>query len=86
MVIADTSVVVKWFHEEGETEVAEARAILDAHRSDALDLHVLDLTIYELGNILIRSLHWGATAVADQLDDLDVVCGPPLAPSPAARR
>ncbi len=86
VVIADTSVVVKWFHEEGETEVAEARAILDAHRSDALDLHVLDLTMYELGNILIRSLHWGATAVADQLDDLDVVCGPPLAPSPAARR
>lgn len=86
LVVADTSVVVKWFHGHGESEVAESRAVLDAHRSDALSVHVLDLTLYELGNILVRSLKWPATAVADQLDDLDAICGPPLTPTPTARR
>lgn len=30
--LLDTSVVLKWFHADGEAEVAEARALLHAHR------------------------------------------------------
>ncbi len=82
-VIVDTSVVIKWFHAEGESEVTEARCLLAAHRDELLTAHVLDLGIYELGNVLLRALGWHAAAVADQIDDLLVICGPPLTPAPA---
>ncbi|MGH3979433.1 MAG: type II toxin-antitoxin system VapC family toxin [Pseudonocardiaceae bacterium] len=84
--VVDTSVVVKWFHTEDEAEVAESRAILAAHRDEILTAHVLDLGVYELGNVLIRALHWSADDTADQIDDLMVICGPPLAPPPQWRR
>jgi predicted nucleic acid-binding protein len=35
-VVVDTSVVIKWFHAEGESEVVEARALLAAHRDEVL--------------------------------------------------
>lgn len=77
--LVDTSVLVKWFHSEGESELAEARAIRDATRREDLDARVIDLAIYEMGNVLLRALHWNGTDVADQLDDLIVICGDPLA-------
>jgi predicted nucleic acid-binding protein len=76
--LADTSVVLKWFHEEGESEVAEARAILDAHQRGDVQVHVIDLALYELGNVLLRRLGWSGPDVADQLDDLVRVVGGPL--------
>lgn len=39
---------------------------------------MLDLALYELGNVLLRSLRWSADDVADQIDDLRLVLGPPL--------
>jgi predicted nucleic acid-binding protein len=84
-IVCDTSVVLKWFHEEGEQEVEEARALLGAHRAGLLTTWVLDLTFYELGNILLRSLGWRAAEVADQLDDLRAIC-PVLAPGADALR
>lgn len=80
--VVDTSVVIKWFHAEGESEVAESRALLAAHRDELVTAHVLDLGIYELGNVLLRSLRWAAADVADQIDDLLVICGPPLTAAP----
>ena len=53
-VVSDANVALKWFHAEGEEEVDEARALLDAHRARALGLAVLDLTPYEIGNALLR--------------------------------
>lgn len=76
--LVDASVLVKWFHSEGEAEVAEARAVRDAHRQGDLDAHVLDLGLYELGNVLLGVLAWPPSEVADQLDDLLAICGPPL--------
>ena len=77
--LVDTSVLIKWFHSEGESELIEARAIRDATRRGEIEARVIDLAIYEMGNVLLRSLHWSASDVADQLDDLIVVCGAPLA-------
>lgn len=77
--LVDTSVLVKWFHSEGESELIEARAIRDATRRGEIEARVIDLAIYEMGNVLLRSLHWSASNVADQLDDLIVICGAPLA-------
>jgi predicted nucleic acid-binding protein len=77
--LVDTSVVIKWFHSEGESELAEARAIRDATRRGDVDARVIDLAIYEMGNVLLRALRWRASDIADQLDDLTVICGVPLA-------
>jgi predicted nucleic acid-binding protein len=77
--LVDTSVLIKWFHEAGESELAQARAIRDAHVRGDLEAHVLDLAIYEVGNVLVRALHWPAGDVADQLDDLLAITGAPMA-------
>jgi predicted nucleic acid-binding protein len=76
--LVDTSVLIKWFHSEGERDVRQAHAIRTAHVDGQLDAHVLDLAYYELGNVLIRALGWTGGDVADQLDDLTTILGPPL--------
>lgn len=77
--LVDTSVLIKWFHHEEEGEVAQARAIRDAHVRGDVDAHVLDLAVYEMGNVLSRALQWTAPDVVEQLDDLLLIVGPPLA-------
>ena len=74
-VVCDASIVLKWFHEEGEPGVEDARRLLAAHRSASITAWVLDLTFYELGNVLLRAVGWSAADVADQLDDLRAICG-----------
>lgn len=76
--LIDTSVLIKWFHSEGESELPEARALRTAHIAGDIDAHILDLAIYEVGNVLVRALRWEPSAVADQLDDLGTILGPPL--------
>jgi predicted nucleic acid-binding protein len=76
--LVDTSVLIKWFHAEGERELVEARAIRDAHVAGEIDAHVLDLAFYEVGNVLVRALSWPPVDVADQLDDLLAILGPPI--------
>ena len=76
--LVDTSVLIKWFHSEGEGEVPEARTLRDAHLGGDLEVLILDLAIYEVGNILVRALRWNAAEVAGQLDDLLTICGPPM--------
>ncbi len=70
--------LIKWFHETGESELAQARAIRDAHIRGDLDAHVLDLAIYEVGNVLARALGWPASDVGDPLDDLLAIVGSPI--------
>ncbi len=77
--LVDTSVLIKWFHREGESELAEARAIRDAAGVGDIQVRMIDLVLYEMGNVLLRGLGWTASDVADQLDDLVVICGAPLA-------
>jgi predicted nucleic acid-binding protein len=81
--LVDTSVLVKWFHDEGESELVEARALRTAMQIGEIEARVIDLALYEMGNVLLRRLGWHASDVADQLDDLIVICGPPLAMSAA---
>jgi predicted nucleic acid-binding protein len=77
--LVDTSVLVKWFHRQGESELAEARAIRDASQVGDVQARLIDLGLYEMGNVLLRGLGWRGSDVADQLDDLVIICGPPLA-------
>lgn len=80
--LVDTSVLIKWFHSEGEADVREARAIRDANQRGDLDAHFIDLALYEVGNVLLGALGWAASDVADQLDDLVEICGGPLVMAP----
>jgi predicted nucleic acid-binding protein len=79
--LIDTSVLIKWFHTEGEAELAEARALRSAHVNGDLEAHMLDLALYEVGNVLVGALRWKPSDVADQLDDLLIFLGLPLAMS-----
>lgn len=81
--LVDTSVVVKWFHEKGESEVAESRALLEAHRAGAERLLVLDLGAYELGNVLLLPLRLPAPVVVEALTVLRTLCGPLVHPRPS---
>ena len=74
-VVSDASVALKWFHAEGEEEVAPARALLAGHRARTVSLSVLDLTRYELGNALLRGrAAASAEQVATVLEALAEVC------------
>ena len=80
-IVSDANVVLKWFHGEGEEEVAEARALLAGHRDRSVALHVLDLTAYEVGNALLRGrAHASAEQVATVLEALSEIC-PAITPS-----
>jgi predicted nucleic acid-binding protein len=63
-IVSDASVVLKWFHAEGEEEVEAARALLERYGQQAIALQVLDLTPYEVGNALLRGR---ATVAADRV-------------------
>ncbi len=76
--LVDTSVLLKWFHEDGESEVEQARALLRAHRAGQERLLVLDLAVYELGNVLLRPLGLPALVIAAQVRLLLTLCGPLL--------
>ena len=84
--LIDTSVLIKWFHSDGEGEVGAARALQSAHVRGEVDAHILDLGAYEVGNVLTRALHWQPGDVADQLDDIDEILGPALSMTPTGRR
>jgi predicted nucleic acid-binding protein len=84
--LIDTSVLIKWFHREGEREIDQARAIRDAHVRGDLTAHVLDLAIYEVGNVLVRALRWRAPEVSAQIDDLLTLVGAPISPLPEWHR
>jgi predicted nucleic acid-binding protein len=80
--LIDSSVLIKWFHSAGEGELLPARALRSAHTRGDVEGHMLDLAMYEVGNVLIRALGWDSKQVADQLDDLHEIFGPPLIMTP----
>ena len=75
LVVVDASVVLKWFHAAGEEAVEPARTILDAFARRQIDLVVLDLTTYEIGNALVRA-GAGPRAAATILAAVLEICKP----------
>jgi predicted nucleic acid-binding protein len=78
--VVDASVAVKWFHEQGEPSVAEARRLMAAHRDGEVILSVLDLTAYEVGNVMLVSLRRTAEQATATLTALRALC-PAIVPS-----
>jgi hypothetical protein len=74
-VVSDASVALKWFHERGEEDIAPARALLDAYAAERIGLVVLDLTLYEVGNALLRGPAAASPdSVATVLEALGELC------------
>jgi predicted nucleic acid-binding protein len=71
-------VLIKWSHGDGEFEVAASLALRDAAQEGEIQARVINLGLYEMGNVLLRSLGWSGTQVADQREDLILVRGVPL--------
>jgi predicted nucleic acid-binding protein len=69
---------VKWFHSEGEDELAPARALREAHLSGQAPARVLDLAQYEFGNVLLRRLGLPADRVGAGLAALRTTVGEPI--------
>jgi predicted nucleic acid-binding protein len=75
VVVSDASVALKWFHEAGEEQVDEARALVSAYIDERIELYTLDLTAYEVGNALLRGRAAASAAqVAEVLTSLAQVC------------
>jgi predicted nucleic acid-binding protein len=73
-VVADASVVIKWFHEDGEAEVEPSRELLTHFADRRINLITLDLATYEVGNVLVRSLGVGAERASIVLEALGEIC------------
>lgn len=81
--LCDASIVIKWFVTD-EPEVPEARAILAAHERGAVNALILDLTVYEVGNVLVKGGLEGSR-VARDLMNLEILIPEALALTPRAR-
>ncbi len=68
--VVDSSVVVKWFVEDREPDVAAALHLLDAHEAGASPLAAPDLLVLEFVNALSRR---GASAADLQLSVGDLL-------------
>lgn len=80
-VVSDANVALKWFHTAGEEGVDESRALLSGHRERLLAIYLLDLTMYEVGNALLRGgAGADAAATATVLQAMREVC-PIIAPT-----
>lgn len=84
--LLDTSVLLKWFHRSGEDEIEQAEWHLQAHREGLVHAHILDLGVYELGNVVVRALNRTAQQSAQVIEAALALCGPPLTLRPAAFR
>jgi predicted nucleic acid-binding protein len=69
--LADASVAIKWFHADGEREVDESRRLLDAHLDGTMELLLLDLTLYEIADNLLRRQRWPSRRVEAVISTLD---------------
>jgi len=85
-VVSDANVVLKWFHAENEEDVDAARALLEAHKERKIALSVLDLTVYEVGNALMRGrADASAEQAATVVEALAEICAA-IRPSPEEMR
>jgi predicted nucleic acid-binding protein len=85
-IVSDASVALKWFHERGEEDIEPVRALLDAYAAEQIGLVVLDLTLYEVENALLRGPAAASPdIVATVLEALRELC-PQVSLEPAERR
>lgn len=80
-VVSDTSVAYQWFHTEGETGVEASRALVKLFGDRSISLSVIDLTRYELGNIILRGRLQATAEQAIAIVDLLAQMCPAITPT-----
>lgn len=84
-VVCDASVVLKWVVAEGEADLAAARALVAAHRDGLLTALILDLTLYEIANVLMRGRGHPPDKAMAVVEAVAEIC-PVIVPGAAVRR
>jgi predicted nucleic acid-binding protein len=69
-VVLDTSVLLRVIHDHGDDLQPAADRVWDAVESDQVSALLLDLSVYEIVNVLTRRLGWPAPRVGDTVEDL----------------
>ncbi len=68
--VVDTSVVLKWFHKNGELHLKEAGQILDDLRFGRINISIPDILPLELLNALIKGKGLSTDEIRETLNDL----------------
>ena len=68
--VLDTSVLLRLLHPHDDDQQAGADKLCDAFLSDRTSLFLLDLSVYEFTNVLVRWLGRGASAVSTDVENL----------------
>jgi predicted nucleic acid-binding protein len=73
--VVDASVAAKWFRPTEQ----EPEGLLARQAIDGLVMQITTLTVYEVGNLLVRRAGRDADRVRASLELLQEICGEPLA-------
>jgi predicted nucleic acid-binding protein len=79
--VADSSVLLAAMRRRGEPAHEPAAAIVRAAGAERLELRVLDLTLYEIGNVIVRAWRAALQEHERALRALQALCGEPIVPA-----
>lgn len=68
--VCDTSVLLRFFHDHGDEEQHAAQALWDAWDRQRTELFLLDLSIYEFVNVIVRRFTFTAERAARDVGHL----------------
>jgi predicted nucleic acid-binding protein len=84
--LLDSCVWLAWARADDEPHHAAASAIIERRRRGEIELRLLDLTLYEVGNTVIRRWRLPVAQADGLVTRLGEIAGvPPLVPSPTER-
>jgi predicted nucleic acid-binding protein len=85
--LLDSSVWLAWLRAKDEPHHEAAKALVVRSYTRDIELRLLDLTLYEIGNVVVRSWKDGSVVADGFVTWVTTVAEvPPLVPTPAERR
>ena len=79
--IADSSVLLAAMRKRGEPAHKPAAVLLRAAGAEKLELRMLDPTLYEVGNVIVRAWDAALSVHERALRALEALCGEPIVPT-----
>lgn len=85
--LLDSSVWLAWMKADDEPNHAAARHIVDRRLKREVEMRILDLTLYEIGNVIVRAWRWPCEMADSFVARVtEISNGPPLVPTASERR
>jgi predicted nucleic acid-binding protein len=84
--LLDSCVWLAWARHDGEPDHAAASEIIERRRRGEVELRLLDLTLYEVGNTVIRRWRLPVARADGLVARVRSIAGLPLVPTAAERR